>query len=209
VWGIAVLGVLAGWGGFSLSILALGEMESQEREVALSTAHAFGVLAALWVAAIQGAEDTATGFAVAAGCARPGVLGRLLGRALGAASVGIVVVYMILAGLAQATWALGSIQLLIATTWVVLSISAWGLLFAASGRAGVAVLCGLVLWVLGHLPWGSADLLPGSAGRALGAWLPGPRDPAKAVADAGATLPAAVAALSLAWAFAPRRESGE
>ena len=49
-------------------------------------------------------------------------------------------------------------------------------------RGGGATLAAFILWVLGHLPWGAAPFLEGLAGRALGAWLPGPRVANAAVA---------------------------
>ena len=61
------------------------------------------------------------------------------------------------------------------------------MLLGSLWRGGGTSLAVILLWVLGHLPWGRAPFLEGVAGRVLRAWLPGPRGVGSEVEGLGYT----------------------
>jgi hypothetical protein len=202
VWLILAFAVAAGWLALEVSVLALGESESQAPELILTTAQAFGALLALWVAARHLDDDGRAGFTAAADQSRPGPAGRILGRWLGAAvagSVGGLLVHIALSGRVEP-----SIHLHCAIVMPPATLSAWGTLLGCRGGGGLVVAGGGALWFLGHLPWGSPSFAEGPLGRTVGAWLPGPVPLSGALAHAGHAAAGVAGLLLLAVALAPR-----
>jgi hypothetical protein len=184
-WVLLVLGVLVGWTGLRLAILALGEWDSQAPALIQSTALLAGVLTALWICARLLDEDRRSGLCVAADGTAPGPEGRLLGRWAGAALLGLAV--CTLTGLALQLLATGSLSAPIpglpplwlhSTNIATLGLAAaWGVLLTGLLRGAGTLAVGGLLWGAAHLPWGAPGLLAGRAGAALGILLPGPRPP--------------------------------
>ncbi len=176
-WVLLGVGVFLGWFGTSLAILALDSVGAQAQPLTLSSAHLVGVLFTLWLVGRALDEDRTSGFAAAADVTSPGPIGRLAGRWAGASMAG--------AALATLTGALIAIcseapapdatHLLSTSILATSLVGAWAVLLGTLWRGGGATLAAFLLWVLGHLPWGAAPFLEGLGGRALGAWLPGPR----------------------------------
>jgi len=178
-WLLVLLGAFVAWCGLSLGILALGNKAIQARAVVVATAQTFAVLATLWVLALALEQDAGSDLALAADCTAPGRAGRFLGRWAGSVVVGACVGLILQAGLQTATGKdIGApISLYFAIIVVSAFSGAWGLLLGAVGGSGQVLLPGLLIWVAGHLPWGSPALLPGWSGHALAAWLPSPIPP--------------------------------
>ena len=82
--------------------------------------------------------------------------------------------------------------------------AAWGLVLAGFLGGGAVVLSGLLLWGLGHLPWGAPGFLHGFGGRLCHALLPGPLSPEDPSA-LGYTSAATAGAVLLALALRRRR----
>jgi hypothetical protein len=205
-WVLAALGALAVLAGLSLEILAGAEIPGRASDLALSTALAFGYLTGLWVAASTAAQDASAGLAAAAGCTAPGPLARTLGRWIGSAGVALVVSYICMASAGPCAGLLDrGVYVFITSISVGAVGAAWGVLLGAWARAGGAILAGVGLWLLGHLPWGTEALLAGTAGEIVAAWLPGPRDSADGLREAGYTFAAGGALLCLATLVSFRR----
>jgi hypothetical protein len=202
VWLILLTAVGVGWLGLEVSVLALGESESQAPELILTTAQAFGALLALWIVARTLDDDGRAGFTAPADQTRPGPGGRILGRWMGAFLAGAVGGVVIHCAIAREL--AGSLSLYTAIIVPPLVLSAWGALLGCRGGGGLVVGGGGALWFLGHLPWGSPSFASGLFGRGLAAWLPGPVAPAETLAHAGYTAAAVGGLLLLALALAPR-----
>lgn len=205
-WLIPGIGVLVGWFGMSLGILALGDLELENREMALATTEGTGVLLVLWLLARHLDEDARSGFAVAAEQTAPGSSGRLVGRWAGSVVAAVAPTLLVgtalglMAGL-EARWVLW----LVTTSTCSLAIAgAWGLLLGALGSGTVVVLGGMTLWLAGHLPWGTDPLLPGPIGALLRAWLPGARLAEGGIRLAGYTSAAILGTLLLTLALTRR-----
>lgn len=176
-WVLLGLGVFFGWFATTLAVLALDEAGAQAEPLTLSTAHLAGVLLVLWLVGRGLDEDRTSGFAAAADVTPAGHTGRLAGRWLGAVLAGTALA-VATAGLIDLTSehpAPDSLYLLSTSIMVVGLVGAWGILLGTLWGGGGATLAAFLLWVLGHLPWGAEPFLAGPTGRALGAWLPGPR----------------------------------
>jgi hypothetical protein len=191
-WVLAGLGMAAGWFGLTMSILALGEVGSHGAGLLVGTGQAFGVLTALWAVARHLEQDAGSELVAAADASGPGRAGRLLGRWAGGTLAGLGVALLVQVG----TGALESAPLI-----------------EDGPRGGIylviANIQAVILWGLGHMPWGSAGLLEGAPGSALRAWLPGPRDPAEAPTTLGYTAASTAGLLLLALTLArPRAARG-
>jgi hypothetical protein len=198
-WALAALGAFAGWFAATTAILALDEVGEQALPLVVSTSHLAGVLLVLWLVGRGLEEDRHSGFAAAADATGPGTAGRLLGRWAGATLAGTTLALAVggLLSLLGVRPGPAALSLFFTSIQATALVGAWAVLAGSLARAGGAALAVFVLWVLGHLPWGTAPFLEGAGGRALAAWLPGPRDAATAVASLGYTS-AAVAGLLLA-----------
>jgi hypothetical protein len=209
-WVLAAVGVLAGWGGIGMAVLALGSRDAQSAQnaqIVTSTGQVFGAIAALWVLASRLDDDRSSGFRIAADALGPGVTGRLAGRWLGASLLGVALAALVQAGLLLLTGAPaegGALYLCLTTIEAVPLLAAWGLLLACLGRGAAVVLMGFVLLVLGHLPWGAPELAPGLPGTLLRAWLPGPRAPEMATHLLASTALATAGVLLLGLLFGAR-----
>jgi hypothetical protein len=182
-WVLAAIAVFAGWFGTTAAILALRDVGDQGVPIILSTGHLAGVFLAIWLIGRSLEEDRHAGFAAAADAAAPGHAGRLLGRWVGATAAGTalaVLVAYVTATSSALPWP-DALLLLSTSIQTTALAGAWGLLLGTLWRSGGAMVLVLLLWVLGHLPWGTAPFLEGTIGRVVGAWLPGPR-----LADSGA-----------------------
>lgn len=176
-WILAALAVFVGWFGTTAAVLAIREVGDQGIPLLLSTSHLAAVLLAIWLVGRSIEEDRHAGFAAAADAAAPGPAGRLLGRWLGASAAGTalaLVVGYVTATSSALPWPPG-ILLLITNIQVAALAAAWALLLGTLWQSGGAMVVVLLLWILGHLPWGVAPFLEGAPGRAVAAWLPGPR----------------------------------
>jgi hypothetical protein len=205
-WALLGLGLAAGWAGFSLAILALGEVGTQAIAVVTSTTLTWSVLLGLQALSRALAHDEAATLTRAVDACAPGAPGRWVGRWMGAVATGVLA-GLLLGGLlvALSPAPAGLLLSLYLTTFAaVLPATAWGLLLAAVGGARLALGGGLLAWVLGHLPWGSAALLPGPAGRTVAALLPGP---SAGAAPVGGVL-AALGLVALALAARTLRQDG-
>lgn len=200
-WILLALGVGAGWSGLRLAILALGEWDTQAPALIQSTALLTGALTTLWVCARLLDEDARSQLCLAADGTTPGFTGRLLGRWMGAALLGIAactIVGALLQILATrsiiAPGESGPSQLWLHSTNIgTLALTAgWGLLLTQLLRGTGALVAGVLLWGAAHLPWGAPGLLAGRSGAALSILLPGPRPPG----DPACWLPATAAALA-------------
>ncbi len=209
-WLVLLLGVGAGWLGLELAVLALGDRQAQATEVASTTGVAFGALLALWVLASTFEENRrAPGWRDMILVTRPGRAGRLLGQWAGATLLGALGGAAVSLGLGiSATGSPGSLLLYITIIVQVLHVGAWGLVLGTTWAGGAVVVGGLGLWVLGHLPWGTAGLLPGGPGRALAAVLPGGALETIAPSALAAGLLACGGLLALALGTTSRAESG-
>jgi hypothetical protein len=214
VWVLTGLGLLTGWLGFEVAILALGEGGSQAADLVAATSQTTAALAVVWVLGRLADHDREPGFAVAAAAAAPGQAGRLIGRLLGSLVTGAMVaaVIQVVLGLLGPNidqW----ILLYIASLESTAVAGAWSLLLSSFLRSGASTLTSLLAWGAGHLPWGAAGLLEGGAGTALGALLPGPRSPAEWASALGytcaATAGAVLLALAGAWGRAPGQRPGQ
>lgn len=176
-WVLLGLGTFFGWFAMALAVLALDEAGAQAGPLTLSTAHLAGVFLTLWLVGRSMDEDRTSGFAAAADVTPAGPMGRLLGRFLGAVAAGSAVALGVglLIALTTNDAALSTTYLLYTSSLACLQVGAWGVLLGTLWRGGGATLAAFLLWLLGHLPWGAEPFLAGPAGRALGAWLPGPR----------------------------------
>ena len=176
-WVLLVLGVFFGWFATTLAVLALDEAGAQAEPLILSTAHLAAVFLTLWLVGRGLDEDRTSGFAAAADVTPVGHVGRLAGRFVGAVLAGTVLGGLVglLIGRVSGHPAPPLTSLLITSIMATGLAGAWGILLGTLWRGGGATLAAFLLWLLGHLPWGAAPFLEGPAGRALGAWLPGPR----------------------------------
>jgi hypothetical protein len=201
-WVLLAVGALVGVLGLDLAVLALGAAEAQSAELALATSLTTATLATLWVLGRALDEDRRSPLVRSVDAAVPGVGGRLLGRWAGAVLAGSLVgacLLGLLLGLGGQAWP-GPGYLYVAIVSAELLVGAWGLLLARSGSGTTALLAGALLWMLGHLPWGSPGLLPGLAGRTLGTLLPGPHVAERGVAGVAAALLSVLGLLLLAAA---------
>ena len=176
-WVLLVLGVFFGWFATTLAVLALDEAGAQAEPLISSTAHLAAVFLTLWLVGRGLDEDRTSGFAAAADVTPVGHVGRLAGRFLGAVLAGTALGVGVgaLTGGTSDHPAPSTIYLLYTTIMVTSLAGAWGILLGTLWRGGGATLAAFLLWLLGHLPWGAAPFFEGPVGRALGAWLPGPR----------------------------------
>lgn len=176
-WVLLVLGTFFGWFAVSLAVLALDEAGAQAEPLTLSTAHLAGVFLTLWLVGRSIDEDRTSGFAAAADVTPAGHVGRILGRFVGAVGAGTALALLtsMLIDVTSKHPAPGSGYLLYTSILACGQVGAWGILLGTLWRGGGATLAAFLLWLLGHLPWGAAPFLDGPVGRALGAWLPGPR----------------------------------
>ena len=175
-WVVGALGVFVGWSATSLAILALG-VGAQGQQLTLSTSHFVATVLTLWLLGACLTQDARSGFARAGDATGPGTLGRTLGRWAGAtvsataagSLVGLLVAALSNSATAPVTY------LLITTTQIGALVGAWQLLLATRLPVQAATLAAFMLWLMGHLPWGTAPFMEGTAGLALASWLPGPR----------------------------------
>jgi len=183
-WVLLGAGVFLGWFGTTLAVLALDPVGAQAQPLTLSSAHLAGVLFTLWLVGRALDEDRTSGFAAAADVASPGPMGRLAGRWAGASIAGACLAVVTGALIAATSDAAGptATSLLSTSISAAALVGAWAVLLGTLWRGGGATLGAFLLWVLGHLPWGAAPFLDGWGGRALGAWLPGPRTAGSLVA---------------------------
>lgn len=175
-WVLLLVGVFLGWFGTTLAVLALDSVGAQAEPLTVGTAHLVGVFLALWLVGRGLEEDRASGFAAAADVTPPGYAGRLAGRWAGSTLAGAALALVVAAMVAavSAGPAPSAIYMLSTSIMVCAHAAAWGVLLGSLWRGGAATLAALLLWLLGHLPWGHEPFLEGLAGRAVGAWLPGP-----------------------------------
>ena len=176
-WGLCLLGVFFGWFATTLAILALVEIEGQGEALVISTSQLFGALLTLSLLGRTLEEDSTSGFTLAGDATAAGPQGRLLGRWVGACTGGVVMT-LIVAALTASTGAapMPPIHYLLYTTTLSIAVvGAWAVLLASQWNGAAGGLIVLLLWILGHLPWGTAPFAEGTLGRALAAWLPGPR----------------------------------
>ena len=197
-WGLCVMGAFFGWFATAVAILAVAEIESQSRELIESTSQLFGALLTLSLIGRSLEEDSSSGFALAGDATRGGPRGRLLGRWLGAVLAGIATTLLVaLLITAAGTIKAPELFYLLYTTILTMSlVGAWSTLVSSQWGGAAGALVTLLLWVLGHFPWGTDPFLGGGLGRALGAWLPGPQMASIRLQWLGYT-PAAVAGLLL------------
>lgn len=208
---IVGVGVLVGWTALGLSILALGRDTATSAPLLLATGQLVAAVGVLWTLGRRLQEDRSSGFTRAADCTAPGVRGRAAGRWGGAVllgtGLGFAVVGLLLP-LAPATPSPSLLLLYSASIGVAgLLVASWGIVLDRIGAGPALLLLGLVVWVAGHLPWGSPDLVPGVAGRLVGALLPRPPAPDTTPSGWLAAVAAAGGLLALALAR-PRRGPG-
>jgi hypothetical protein len=101
------------------------------------------------------------------------------------------------------------LYLLSASIWPTLHAAAVGAAAAPRLGGGGAIALGGLAYAAGHLPWGTAGYLPGRAGAALSALLPGEATVAGPWIGAGYTALAVSGFLLVALALSPRAGSGE
>lgn len=209
-WVICALGIFAGWFATAAAVLAIADVGEQGEPLILSTGHLAGVLLTLWLIGRSLDEDRHSGFASSADATAPGVAGRVLGRWLGATLSGTLMSALVGMLIATSSALQQADPILLLSTSIMQTgvVAAWGLLLGCLWRGGGASLAVFLLWVLGHLPWGSGRLLgggpeagdagwlEGALARMLGAVLPGPRV-GEGVAEALGYTSAAVAGLLL------------
>ncbi len=205
-WGLAVCGLVAGWAGIALSVLALGAAEAQAASLLLATGQAWAVILVLWVLTRLLEEDRASAFTAASDAARPGRGGRLLGRwggsVLAAAPTAALVAS--LPGWIAGAPAPNFLCLFLTSIVLAAVAGAWALLVGGAGGGPWPFLVVLGLWAVGHLPFGAPGVLGGRVGRVVGAVLPGPLP---AAPSAGSLLGSALVVaglLLLALAIATR-----
>jgi hypothetical protein len=207
-WLLAGLALFTAWCGLGLSILALGDASSQTRGLIVATSQSFGALSALWTLSIVLEQDTVSGLALALDCTAPGPQGRILGRWAGATVIGASTGLALQLALQTATRTStpGSLYLYSANIIGPAQVAAWGLLLSAIARGPHVLLPGLMLWLVGHLPWGSPELLPGWGGHVVASLLPASWTPDRPGTVLGASLLATLGLLCLAaaWTAAPR-----
>ncbi|MDJ0975625.1 MAG: hypothetical protein QNJ98_14275 [Planctomycetota bacterium] len=205
-WGICLMGVFFGWFAATLAILALVDVAEESRELIGSTSQLFGALLAIGLLGRTLDEDSDSGFTLATDACAPGPGGRILGRWLGATIAGTAASVLIAAvvtasGAAQAD---SSLYLLYTSILSISLVAAWATLLASRWNGAAAGLLTILLWLLGHLPWGREPFLGGSftwAGESLRAWLPGPRALEGWLGGLGYTSAAVAGLLLLALAF--------
>jgi hypothetical protein len=204
-WVVCLLGLAAGWVGLELSVLALGTADVQAPEMIRSTALATVAVASLWILAGAMEQDRASGFRPSLDCCAPGWRGRLMGRWAGSALAGAVggLIVSLVLGVGQGQLD-QNLSLYITLIVQGALLASWGLLLARLGSGGAIVVGGLLLWLLGHLPFGTPALWPGTMGTLCAAWLPGPRISAPGIASSGL---AAGGLLLLALWISDRSES--
>jgi hypothetical protein len=176
-WVLCGLGVFLGWFAARAAILDIDDLARHALPLTLGTAHLMGALLTLWLVGRSTEEDRHSGFASAADATRVGPRGRVAGRWLGASLAGCVLAAVTSYGICATASLHWPPELLLLSTSIQVTacVGAWGVLLGAFWRGGGAMLAVLLLYVLGHLPWGAPAFLRGPVGRALGAWLPGPR----------------------------------
>ena len=176
-WVLLALGVFFGWFALTAAVLAIDDVSRQAASIGSSTAHLAAALLTLWVLGRSLEEDRHSGFAAAADASRAGPRGRVLGRWVGAALAGALLGVGVALAIALTTRLPSTPLILLLSTSIQVSamVGAWAVLLGSLWRGGGAMLAALVLFVLGHLPWGSPAFLAGRVGFALGTWLPGPR----------------------------------
>lgn len=205
-WGICLMGVFFGWFAATLAILALVDVSAQARELVESTSQLFGALLAIGLVGRTLDEDSDSGFTLASDACASGPGGRVLGRWLGAtvAGTGASVLIAALVAASGAAAIHQPIWLLYTSIMGVALVAAWATLLASRWNGAAAGLLTILLWLLGHLPWGRQPFLGGSlewAGQCLQAWLPGPRHVEGWSWGLGYTSAAVAGLLLLALAF--------
>ncbi len=184
LWILAALGLGVASLGARLGILAIGEDPERLAEMARSTGHLVGVLGGVWVLGVSLEEDRWGGLQLAGDAAGPGPGGRLIGRWLGACTLGTRLAVLAgglgsaLGGVTGSALGQSGIYLLITSIMAVGLALAWAVMLGARGAGSAAAVGTLLLWLLGHMPWASGTWLGGALGRILAAWLPGPRSDA-------------------------------
>ncbi len=174
-WTLLVVGLAFGWAGLHLGVLALGQVAERMEALLLSTAQMTAALGALWLLGRLFGQDELAELAIAADCAAPGRVGRFLGRGLGTWIVGCLLGACVLFALSQRGHNPSHLlSLYSAIVMETAMVTAWGALLASLAGATFVLPGGLLLWLGGHLPWGTSALLPGRGGTALRALLPGP-----------------------------------
>lgn len=156
-----ILGLFAGLGlaavavGLGLGIYALSSDPAANARLAQESVVGTAALAALWLLARTLEGDSRSGFCVAADQTAAGVVARLSGRWAGAVVVGLLCALP--AAAASCAWAGSDLTLLLLTTSCGAGLcAAWALLLGGFGAGSVGICCGVgLLWVAGHLPWGS------------------------------------------------------
>lgn len=205
-WGTCVMGVFFGWFAATLAILAIVDLGEESKELVESTSQLFGALLAIGLLGRTLDEDADSGFTLATDACAPGPGGRVLGRWAGAALAGTMASLLIagLVTLSGAAQGLNPLYLLYTSILSTALVAAWATLLASRWNGAAAGLLTILLWLLGHLPWGRDPFLGGSlewAGRCLRAWLPGPRALEGWLGGLGYTSAAVAGLLLLALAF--------
>ena len=176
-WVVAAIAAFAAWFGVSFAILALDRTPSDAAALLVSTAQLGAAITLAWLVQSTLDEDASSGFVVAADAAASGPGGRWMGRWGGALVASWLCGSLAVMVAALATkQSLGGALLLWITSIVPLAVhGAWALLAAVHWRGGAALGVVLLIWFLGHLPWGRPPVLEGLLGQMLRAWLPTPR----------------------------------
>lgn len=206
-WGLLVLGVFFGWFATTLAILNIVDMEAESRDLVVSTSQLFSALLAIGLIGRLVDEDSTSGFTLASDACKPGPGGRLLGRWAGATVVGTTscVLMAALITLARGGAMPSVLYLLYTSILSVALVGAWASLFSSQWNGAAAGLVTILLWLLGHFPWGRSPFLGGDAawlGQCLRAWLPGPRQVDAWAMGVGYTSAAVAGLLMLTLAFA-------
>ena len=202
-WGLLGLALFFGWCATALAILALVGVEAENRDLVASTSQLFGAILCLGLLGKLLDEDRGSGFALAADAAGPGPTGRVLGRFAGAVLTGTALSLAAAHALAiaGASPAPESLYLLYTSMCSIALVGAWGVLLGTQWNGVAAGLAVLLLWVLGHLPWGTPPFLSGVPGQLLRAWLPGPRAGGSVLLGLGYTSAAVGGLLALSAAL--------
>ncbi len=202
-WGLLGLALFFGWCATALAILALVGVEAENRALVESTSQLFGAICCLGLLGELLAEDRGSGFALAADAAGPGAAGRVAGRWAGAVLAGTLLslVAAHVLALIGASPSPNPLSLLYTSICSIGLVGAWGVLLGTQWNGVAAGLAVLLLWVLGHLPWGTPPFLSGIPGQVLRAWLPGPRAGGNVLLGLGYTSAAVGGLLALSAAL--------
>jgi hypothetical protein len=202
-WGLLGLAIFFGWCATALAILALVGVEAENRALVESTSQLFGAICCLGLLGKLLDEDRGSGFALAADAAGPGPAGRIVGRWAGAVTAGTVLAMAAAHALAVVGASPGpdSLYLLYTSMSSIALVGAWGVLLGTQWNGVAAGLAVMLLWVLGHLPWGTPPFLTGVPAQVLRGWLPGPRAAGSALLALGYTSAAVGGLLALSAAL--------